>query len=91
MKVLFVCSLGMSSAVAVNALKKEAKAKANSDQANESSQEKGKGSVKLPDTGEQAFYMTLALALCGLAAVIVAIYLYRRYRERKKLKDIHFD
>lgn len=71
--------------------KKEAKAKANSDQANESSQEKGKGSVKLPDTGEQAFYMTLALALCGLAAVIVAIYLYRRYRERKKLKDIHFD
>ena len=27
MKVLFVCSLGMSSAVAVNALKKEAKAK----------------------------------------------------------------
>lgn len=71
--------------------KKQAKAKANSDQANESSQEKGKGSVKLPDTGEQAFYMTLALALCGLAAVIVAIYLYRRYRERKKLKDIHFD
>ena len=71
--------------------KKEAKAKANSDQANESSQEKGKGSVKLPDTGEQAFYMTLALALCGLAALIVAIYLYRRYRERKKLKDIHFD
>lgn len=71
--------------------KKEAKAKANSDQANESGQEKGKGSVKLPDTGEQAFYMTLALALCGLAAVIVAIYLYRRYRERKKLKDIHFD
>ena len=71
--------------------KKEAKAKTNSDQANESSQEKGKGSVKLPDTGEQAFYMTLALALCGLAALIVAIYLYRRYRERKKLKDIHFD
>ena len=71
--------------------KKEAKAKNNSDQANESSQEKGKGSVKLPDTGEQAFYMTLALALCGLAALIVAIYLYRRYRERKKLKDIHFD
>ena len=71
--------------------KKEAKAKANSDQANESSQEKGKGSVKLPDTGEQAFYMTLALALCSLAALIVAIYLYRRYRERKKLKDIHFD
>ena len=71
--------------------KKEAKAKANSDQANESSQEKGKGSVKLPDTGEQAFYMTLALALCGLAALIVAIYLYRRYLERKKLKDIHFD
>ncbi|WP_315018077.1 hypothetical protein [Abiotrophia defectiva] len=71
--------------------KKEAKAKANSDQANESSQEKGKGSVKLPDTGEQAFYMTLALALCGLAAIIVAVYLYRRYRERKKLKDIHFD
>lgn len=71
--------------------KKEAKAKANSDQANESGQEKSKGSVKLPDTGEQAFYMTLALALCGLAAVIVAIYLYRRYRERKKLKDIHFD
>ena len=71
--------------------KKEAKAKDNSDQANESSQEKGKGSVKLPDTGEQAFYMTLALALCGLAALIVAIYLYRRYRERKKLKDIHFD
>ena len=71
--------------------KKEAKAKANSDQANESSQEKGKGSVKLPDTGEQAFYMTLALVLCGLAALIVAIYLYRRYRERKKLKDIHFD
>ena len=71
--------------------KKEAKAKANSDQANESSQEKGKGSVKLPDTGEQAFYMTLALALCGVAALIVAIYLYRRYRERKKLKDIHFD
>ena len=71
--------------------KKEAKAKANSDQANESGQEKGKGSVKLPDTGEQAFYMTLALALCGLAAVIVAIYLYRRYLERKKLKGIHFD
>ena len=71
--------------------KKEAKAGANSNQANENSQEKGKGSVKLPDTGEQAFYMTLALALCGLAAVIVAIYLYRRYRERKKLKDIHFD
>ena len=71
--------------------KKEAKAKANSDQANESSQEKGKGSVKLPDTGEQAFYMTVALALCGLAAIIVTIYLYRRYRERKKLKDIHFD
>ena len=71
--------------------KKEAKAKANSDQANESGQEKGKGSVKLPDTGEQAFYMTLALALCSLAALIVAIYLYRRYRERKKLKDIHFD
>ncbi len=71
--------------------KKEAKAKANSDQANESSQEKGKGSVKLPDTGEQAFYMTVALALCGLAAIIVAVYLYRRYRERKKLKDIHFD
>lgn len=71
--------------------KKQAKAKANSNQANESSQDKGKGSVKLPDTGEQAFYMTLALALCGLAAVIVAIYLYRRYRERKKLKDIHFD
>ena len=71
--------------------KKEAKAKNNSDQANESIQEKGKGSVKLPDTGEQAFYMTLALALCGLAALIVAIYLYRRYRERKKLKDIHFD
>ena len=71
--------------------KKQAKAKNNLDQANESSQEKGKGSVKLPDTGEQAFYMTLALALCGLAAVIVAIYLYRRYRERKKLKDIHFD
>ena len=71
--------------------KKEAKAKANSDQANESSQEKGKGSVKLPDTGEQAFYMTVALALCGLAAIIVAVYLYRRYREGKKLKDIHFD
>ena len=71
--------------------KKQAKAKADSDQANESSQDKGKGSVKLPDTGEQAFYMTLALALCGLAAIIVAIYLYRRYRERKKLKDIHFD
>ena len=71
--------------------KKEAKAKANSDQANESSQEKGKGSVKLPDTGEQAFYMTVALALCGLAAIIVTIYLYRRYREGKKLKDIHFD
>ncbi|WP_303886604.1 LPXTG cell wall anchor domain-containing protein [Abiotrophia defectiva] len=71
--------------------KKEAKAKANSDQANESSQEKGKGSVKLPDTGEQAFYMTVALALCGLAAIIVAVYFYRRYRERKKLKDIHFD
>lgn len=71
--------------------KKEAKAKANSDQANESSQDKGKGSVKLPDTGEQAFYMTVALALCGLAAIIVTIYLYRRYRERKKLKDIHFD
>lgn len=71
--------------------KKQAKAKANSDQANESSQDKGKGSVKLPDTGEQAFYMTLALALCGLAVIIVAIYLYRRYRERKKLKDIHFD
>ena len=71
--------------------KKEAKAKANSDQANESGQEKGKGSVKLPDTGEQAFYMTVALALCGLAAIIVTIYLYRRYRERKKLKDIHFD
>lgn len=71
--------------------KKEAKAKNNSDQANESSQEKGKGSVKLPDTGEQAFYMTLALALCGLAALIVSIYLYRRYREGKKLKDIHFD
>ncbi len=71
--------------------KKQAKAKANSDQANESSQDKGKGSVKLPDTGEQAFYMTLALALCGLAAIIVAVYLYRRYRERKKLKDIHFD
>ena len=71
--------------------KKQAKAKANSNQANESSQDKGKGSVKLPDTGEQAFYMTLALSLCGLAAVIVAIYLYRRYRERKKLKDIHFD
>ena len=71
--------------------KKEAKASANSDQANENSQDKGKGSVKLPDTGEQAFYMTLALALCGLAALIVAIYLYRRYRERKKLKDIHFD
>ena len=35
--------------------------------------------------------MTLALALCGLAALIVAIYLYRRYREGKKLKDIHFD
>ena len=71
--------------------KKEAKASANSDQANENSQDKGKGSVKLPDTGEQAFYMTLALALCGLAAIIVAVYLYRRYRERKKLKDIHFD
>ena len=71
--------------------KKQAKAKANSDQANESSQDKGKGSVKLPDTGEQAFFMTLALALCGLAAIIVAVYLYRRYRERKKLKDIHFD
>lgn len=71
--------------------KKEAKASANSNQANENSQEKGKGSVKLPDTGEQAFYMTLALALCGLAAIIVAVYLYRRYRERKKLKDIHFD
>lgn len=71
--------------------KKQAKAKANTDQANESSQDTGKGSIKLPDTGEQAFYMTLALALCGLAAVIVAIYLYRRYRERKKLKDIHFD
>lgn len=71
--------------------KKEAKAKNNSDQANESSQEKGKGSVKLPDTGEQAFYMTVALALCGLAAIIVTIYLYRRYREGKKLKDIHFD
>lgn len=71
--------------------KKEAKAKANSDQANENSQDKGKGSVKLPDTGEQAFYMTVALALCGIAAIIVAVYLYRRYRERKKLKDIHFD
>ena len=71
--------------------KKEAKASVNSDQANENSQDKGKGSVKLPDTGEQAFYMTLALALCGLAAIIVAVYLYRRYRERKKLKDIHFD
>jgi len=71
--------------------KKEAKASANSDQANENSQDKGKGSVKLPDTGEQAFYMTLALALCGLTAIIVAVYLYRRYRERKKLKDIHFD
>ncbi|WP_314049555.1 hypothetical protein [Abiotrophia defectiva] len=71
--------------------KKEAKASANSDQANENSQDKGKGSVKLPDTGEQAFYMTLALALCGLATIIVAVYLYRRYRERKKLKDIHFD
>ena len=35
--------------------------------------------------------MTVALALCGLAAIIVAVYLYRRYRERKKLKDIHFD
>lgn len=71
--------------------KKEDKASANANQANENSQEKGKGSVKLPDTGEQAFYMTLALALCGLAAIIVAVYLYRRYRERKKLKDIHFD
>ena len=71
--------------------KKEAKAGANSNQANENSQEKGKGSVKLPDTGEQAFYMTVALALCGLAAIIVAVYFYRRYRERKKLKDIHFD
>lgn len=71
--------------------KKEAKAGANSNQANENSQEKGKGSVKLPDTGEQAFYMTVALALCGIAAIIVAVYLYRRYRERKKLKDIHFD
>ena len=71
--------------------KKEAKASVNSDQANENSQDKGKGSVKLPDTGEQAFYMTLALALCGLAAIIVAVYFYRRYREHKKLKDIHFD
>lgn len=71
--------------------KKEDKASANANQANENSQEKGKGSVKLPDTGEQAFYMTLALALCGLAAIIVAVYFYRRYREHKKLKDIHFD
>ena len=71
--------------------KKQDKPNSNSDQSNESSQEKGKGSVKLPNTGEQAFYMTLALALCGLAAIIVAVYLYRRYRERKKLKDIHFD